>query len=275
MKKKKNILFIVSLIVLILAIGGMVTYFAIRAKQAKEYEDIAALARNTTETTTAQATTPAATAATETTTEETTPEETTKPKPDIPIDFEALWEINPDIYAWLTIPGTSIDYPILHSSEDDPDYYLDHTVYHDVGLPASIYTQSNHNKDLGKDNLTVIYGHRMLDKTMFGPFEKFWDEEFRQEHNLIIIYTPEHIYTYLLAFAVTFDDRNLLYTYDDCRDPETYAMFRSDIQNERLLPSWIHYEFPDVTDQRMIVMSTCNGIDDQRILVGGVLIDEQ
>ena len=274
MKKKKNILFIVSLIVLILAISGIVIYLAVMGSRAKKYEDIAEIAKNTEVTTTQAPTTAKATAET-TETAETTTEETTKPKPDIPIDFEALWEINPDIYAWITIPGTNIDYPILHSSEDNPDYYLEHTVYHEQGLPGAIYTQSNYNKDLETDNLTVIYGHRMLDKTMFGPFEKFWDEDFRNEHSWIIIYTPDHIYHYLLAFAVTFDDRHLLNTYDGCKDPETYAQFRRDIQDERLLPSWIHYDFENVTDQRMIVLSTCNGIDDQRILVGAVLLNEE
>lgn len=44
-------------------------------------------------------------------TEDIAQEETVKP--DIPVDFEKLQKGNPDIYAWITIPDTEIDYPVL------------------------------------------------------------------------------------------------------------------------------------------------------------------
>ena len=50
-----------------------------------------------------------------------------EPETVIPIDFEALWEMNPDVYAWIEIPGTQVDYPILQSPTDD-GYYLDHNM---------------------------------------------------------------------------------------------------------------------------------------------------
>mgnify|MGYP000617593361 FL=1 len=44
-------------------------------------------------------------------------------KPDIPIDFQALQRENSDVYAWIRIPDTTIDYPILQSNTDN-DYSL-------------------------------------------------------------------------------------------------------------------------------------------------------
>ncbi len=58
-----------------------------------------------------------------------------------PIDFEELQEMNPDIYAWIEIPGTQINYPIVQSAGDD-DYYLNHTIEGEEGYPGSIYTES-------------------------------------------------------------------------------------------------------------------------------------
>ena len=46
-----------------------------------------------------------------------------KKKLDIPVDFETLQKENPDIYAWITIPGTDIDYPVVQDSTDNT-YYL-------------------------------------------------------------------------------------------------------------------------------------------------------
>ncbi len=46
--------------------------------------------------------------------------------PEIPIDFAKLQETNPDIYAWIQIPGTKIDYPVLQNGFND-SFYLDHT----------------------------------------------------------------------------------------------------------------------------------------------------
>lgn len=40
-------------------------------------------------------------------------------KPEIPVDFTALQEKNPDIYAWIKIDGTTVDYPVCQNNEDD------------------------------------------------------------------------------------------------------------------------------------------------------------
>ena len=58
------------------------------------------------------------------------------------IDFEALREINPDVYAWIWIPGTNIDYPILQSAVEADDYYLNTTIDGKKGYPGSIYTEN-------------------------------------------------------------------------------------------------------------------------------------
>lgn len=42
------------------------------------------------------------------------------------INFTKLWEINTDLYAWIKIPNTAIDYPVAQYSGDDDSYYLNH-----------------------------------------------------------------------------------------------------------------------------------------------------
>lgn len=67
------------------------------------------------------------------------PEETPKSTVEIPIDFQTLQNMNPDIYAWIKVPGTVIDYPIAQS-ETDNSYYLNHSVEHDVVMVAGAQT---------------------------------------------------------------------------------------------------------------------------------------
>lgn len=267
-RKRKNLLFIISLVVLVAAIAGIIIFLVDRHRQTLEYERLAELA-SATETT--EATEPSTRAETS----EATTEETTKPKPDIPINFEGLADFNPDIYAWLTIPDTEINYPLLHSSEDDPDFYLYNNAGGFNGLLGSIYTQSNYNKDLASDNVTVIYGHRTIYGGMFGSLGEYFDEEYRNAHSEIIIYTPEHIFTYKVIFAVTFGDELLLARFNGCESEEDYQRLLDAICSERLLPSWISEPFEGTTDARMIILSTCNYTDDQRVLIGAVLTDEQ
>lgn len=40
-------------------------------------------------------------------------------KPEIPVDFTALQEKNPDIHAWIKIDGTTVDYPVCQNNKDD------------------------------------------------------------------------------------------------------------------------------------------------------------
>lgn len=128
-----------------------------------------------------------------------------EPETEIPIDFESLWGMNLDIYAWIEIPGTKVDYPILQSATDD-SYYLNHNIDGSEGYPGSIYTESYNGKTF-EDFNTVIYGHNMKDDTMFGDLHKYEDSAFMKENSQVIIYTPEKILTYQIFAAVVYDDR--------------------------------------------------------------------
>ena len=99
---------------------------------------------------------------------------------DIPIDFDVLQQQNPDIYAWIQIEGTNINYPIVQSPTDD-SYYLMRTVDRQEGYPGSIYTEKCNAKDF-KDFNTLIYGHDMADGSMFQNLHKYSDPNYMNEH---------------------------------------------------------------------------------------------
>lgn len=126
---------------------------------------------------------------------------------DCPIDFETLWETNSDVYAWINIPGTVIDYPILQHTTDD-SYYLNYTIDGMEGYPGCIYTKRVNSKDF-TDNNTVIYGHNMRNGTMFTDLHKFREADFFVDHDTVYIYTPSKQLTYKIFVAYLYDDRHL------------------------------------------------------------------
>ena len=89
------------------------------------------------------------------------PEATEEPVVDLPVDFAALEEINPDIYAWVEIPGTTINYPVLqHPTKDE--YYNDHGADGKYSPYGSIFSQASYNGRDFHEPVTVLYGHNLV-----------------------------------------------------------------------------------------------------------------
>lgn len=211
--------------------------------------------------------------------EETVPETTEAPLPDNPVDFAALQEINPDIYAWIYLPMSpereDIDYPILQSrTEDDDNFYLHNDIYREYLFMGSLYTQKKNAKDFS-DRMTVIYGHNMLNQAMFSNLVYFRDQELFDKHEYFYIYTPGHILTYRIAAAIRFDTRHLL----NCFDFKDDQVFADWIQNYVLEPKTMVRsvrEGVEVTiDDKLVVLSTCLEHGKYRYLVQGVLIRDE
>lgn len=129
------------------------------------------------------------------------------------IDFAAAQAMNPDVYAWIWIPGTNIDYPILQSETEDDAYYLNHTIEKKEGLPGTIYTEKYNGKEFSSP-VTVVYGHNMKNGSMFADLHKFEDKAFFDANPYVYIYTPDRTLKYHIFSATPFDDRYLLGSYN-------------------------------------------------------------
>lgn len=190
----------------------------------------------------------------------------------IPIDFAQLQQQNPDVYAWIQIPDTAVDYPIMQSASDNA-YYLNHTVTGAEGYPGSIYTENLNSQDFTDKN-TVIYGHNMDDGTMFGGLHQYVDPAYMSQHSEIYIYTPEHKYTYKVFAAVTYDNRHILETYN-CNEEAQFQDFLDSVMSVQNIASQYSSDIVATSGDRIITLSTCNGNSEQRFLVEAVLSNEE
>ena len=207
----------------------------------------------------------------ETTAEAGEPETVEEDYSDSLIDWEGMWEINKDVYAWITVPGTVIDYPILQHATDNT-YYLNYNIDGSYGYPGCIYTENMNAKDFS-DNNTVIYGHNMKNGSMFAGLHQYEERSFFEEHSQILIYTPDKEYEYTIFAAYIYDDRHLLYSFDFANEG-VYASYLENITNMRDLNANIRDDIDVTKDDKIITLATCmSNQPDKRLLVHAVLND--
>lgn len=95
------------------------------------------------------------------------------------------WDSLPaEVIAWVEVPGTGIDEPIVQATPDSPNAYLRRDVF-DQGAYGTPYIDCECSID---SRLVMVYGHHMSDGTAFAEFADFIDEGFAQEHSRIIVY---------------------------------------------------------------------------------------
>lgn len=196
-----------------------------------------------------------------------------KPEIYIPVDFEALQEINPDIYAWITIPGTEIDYPVVQSSTDN-SFYLNHSAEGKKSVSGAIFSE-NYNSKKFDDYITVLYGHNMRDGTMFRGLHQYADNGFLQENREIIIYLPDAVLKYEIFAAYITDDRHILFYYNQGESEDNRRTFINDILDHRTMQSSLDTSAPVDTDSKILTLSTCHKAGaDKRYVVQAYLVEE-
>ncbi len=187
---------------------------------------------------------------------------------EVPVDFETLQETNPDVYAWLTIPGTGIDTPILQR-EGDVAYYLSHDWSGVKSANGAVCSESAYNGKYFEDVHTVLYGNNCSDGSLFGGLHAFADEQFFDEHRVMAVYTPDTIRYYRIFAAYEYDSRHLLESFD-CSNPKVLKSYVKDILNQRSLYAQIEADTVIEEGDHLLTLSTGSG-KGKTYLVQGVL----
>lgn len=194
--------------------------------------------------------------------------------PDNPIDFGKLKEQNSEVVAWLSIPDTIIDYPILQSgAETAEDFYLNKDINKKYKSAGSLYIQKINYADFSDPN-TIIYGHNMLNGTMFGTLKKFRNADYFKKHDTMYVYTPNHILTYKIYSAFVYDDRHILNSFEFYNE-QSYGEFLAATLDPVSMVRNVREGVEVTTDNKIITLSTCTSRDTERYLVLGVLVDDK
>ncbi|MBQ9954600.1 MAG: sortase [Eggerthellaceae bacterium] len=123
---------------------------------------------------------------------------------DFKVDWDALAAINPDVVGWVYMPGTPINYPVVHRAGDD-SYYLTHNFEGETaggfGAEYGAIMLSGVNSADFSDDVNFIYGHHMSNGMMFACLQDLKDEAEFNAHRIAYLLTPEGNYM-LSSFGI-------------------------------------------------------------------------
>ena len=114
----------------------------------------------------------------------------------IEVDFGVLAETNGDIIGWLYSEGTPINLPVVQSG--DNSYYLRRLIDGTWNNSGTLFADYRNAGDFS-DNNTIIYGHNMKNKEMFGTLPNYREQSYFDGHPVMWLLTPDGSYKLELA----------------------------------------------------------------------------
>lgn len=239
MKKYKKTICLIAAVCLLGAAAfcgyHICDHYAKKAEQSEAFEEIAELVEQ------AQ-------------TDEDAPEIPYSEEENVLAQYGGLFLQNSDMVGWLSIAGTTVNYPVMQTPQE-PNYYLKRNfekAYSDLGTP---YVQEDCSiKE--SDNL-IIYGHHIKGGKMFGALESYKDKGFYEQHKTIQFdtLTQQGEYEIVAVFkTVAYSSSGFRY-YDfvDAEDEEAFNAYIEKCRELALYDTGVSAEYGD----RLITLSTC------------------
>ena len=184
--------------------------------------------------------------------------------------FEELRAMNPDVMGWLTIYGTSIDYPIVKAQKDNFEY-LSKDVEKNWTTCGALYVDVNNQWNF-QDFNTIIHGHHMAEHKMFGDLDLFTEAAYFNEHQYANLYYDGQNHGVELFAILTIDAYNPIVHSTNLTTDEAKQEFLNRIQKDKLLSRNL-----DITmDDHLVTMTTCNLNDTNgRFTLVGKILDHE
>lgn len=200
---------------------------------------------------------------------------------DSQIDFVALKAENSDIFAWLSIPDTRIDCPVLQDSETD-DFYSSHNAFRKKDVHGAAYIELANVNDMCDFN-TVIHGNasknpdsRDAASYPFTDLYLFSDPAFFDEHETISLYLYGNVLTYEVFASFERENTSLIRSYD-FTDTTGCLLFLNDLYSTRDLGMNLRDGWSFITPYHFLVTLTAHKEDspDREFVVVAVLIRDE
>ena len=190
----------------------------------------------------------------------------------LPVDFTQLQAEAPDIYAWLELPDTGIDDPVLQRAGADL-FYNSHNAYGQYYMCGAVFSQSAYNGRNFDSPMTVLYGHSTVlgQPGAFMELNNYAAEAYFDAHREMRVYMPDGMYVYRIFAACVHSNEHLLYCHD-FSDETQFDAFFSSLTEDTSPDSHIDAEALPQAGDKVLTLSTCYSANKNlRYLVMGVL----
>ena len=162
-----------------------------------------------------------------------------------------LKKLNPDVKAWIQVPKTNIDYPVVQGQDDME--YINKNVYGEFELSGAIFL-SCLNKDDFSDPYNLVYGHNMKNGGMFADVADFTNKEYFETHQKGKLYLTDATRKIRLfaCMKVTAADAKIYH-------PDGYRKENLKDLLDYIQANAVQYRDVNVADENsLIALSTCS-----------------
>lgn len=162
-----------------------------------------------------------------------------------------LKKLNPDVKAWIQVPKTNIDYPVVQGQDDME--YINKNVYGEFELSGAIFL-SCLNKDDFSDPYNLVYGHNMKNGGMFADVADFTNKEYFETHQKGKLYLTDATrkIRFFACMKVTAADAKIYH-------PDGYRKENLKDLLDYIQANAVEYRDVNVADENsLIALSTCS-----------------
>ena len=194
--------------------------------------------------------------------------DTSKEKPaewyeEVKVNFPDLLKQNDTIKAWIYMENNEhVSYPVLYKENDD-NFWLRKSMDGKYAIAGSIFLEGK-NRPNFEDYHSLVYGHQMNNKTMFGSLSDYKDDpDYYRDHQYFQIIRGDVVYRYqVFAWSDQNEDSEVYAIHKD--KGEAYAKYLDLLQKHAMTKTGL----PVSVDDKVVTLSTCSKTSDRFIVSG-------
>lgn len=189
--------------------------------------------------------------------------------PFIEVNFDKLLKKNKDTVAWIQVPGTNVNYPVVQTSNNR--YYLTHAMNGKQNNAGWIFGDYR-NDFTNLDHNTIIYGHSRWNNTMFGSLRNIMTTDWQKnkENHIVKLSTPTEnmIFQVFSVYEIVAESYYITNTFSDT---ESFSTFLNTLKDRSV------YDFSASVNEndKILTLSTCRADDEWRIVLHAKLIKRE
>ena len=170
------------------------------------------------------------------------------------VNLAKLQSQNSEFIAWLQIPGTSVNYPVVQTS--DTAFYLTHNFKRQKAKAGTLFSlPSTDYRTPGKN--IVIYGHHLSHRpnAMFSPLLNYKQAGYGRKHSKVLLDSVFRSNTYRVFAVVNWDiDGDWMPMQTSFSSTEEFSAFVQEAQRRSLYDTGV--SVPEAAE--ILTLITCD-----------------